>query len=204
MKKKDSKCWNEGMIRELFSEDDAEVILGIPLTRVGSLDKRVWHYAKSGHYVVNHGYHVARQRTKLLQEQRGTVSGSVIAARWDLIWKSQVQEIIGICVWRLEIEAVPTMVQLARCKVVDAVSCPVCNAAPETSLHCTRDCACARLVCALIVLPLPIFLMHQTQLSYGCDPFIRKWTASSEIWYWSLYGDYGIISDIDSLMIRDR
>ena len=43
------------MVKCLFNEDDAKLILGIPCTEFNLLDKLMWHYTKNGEYSVRSG-----------------------------------------------------------------------------------------------------------------------------------------------------
>ncbi|KAL0434015.1 UNVERIFIED_CONTAM: hypothetical protein Slati_2735800 [Sesamum latifolium] len=46
----DEYGWNEGLVREEFSQVDAECILSIPLPREHRCDKLIWHYGKQGRF----------------------------------------------------------------------------------------------------------------------------------------------------------
>ncbi|KAK4383273.1 hypothetical protein Sango_2791700 [Sesamum angolense] len=56
---KDNSDWNDHLVHELFWTQDNNVILGIPLSRLGDLDLLVWHYSRNGMFSVRNIYHFA-------------------------------------------------------------------------------------------------------------------------------------------------
>ncbi|KAL5560692.1 hypothetical protein UlMin_036903 [Ulmus minor] len=48
--------WDSTLIRASFHEDEADAILSLPLPRRTTPDTLLWHYNKSGHYIVRSGY----------------------------------------------------------------------------------------------------------------------------------------------------
>lgn len=56
----EERVWMPQVINELFSEDEAEIILKIPLSHGASEDRLIWHYDVKGVYNVKSGYSVAR------------------------------------------------------------------------------------------------------------------------------------------------
>ncbi|KAL5542776.1 hypothetical protein UlMin_010486 [Ulmus minor] len=48
--------WDSTLTRASFLEDEANVILSLPLPQRSILDTVLWHYDKSGHYTVRSGY----------------------------------------------------------------------------------------------------------------------------------------------------
>lgn len=48
--------WNNSLIEQYFTNEDAEVIKRIPLPRCPKNDERVWHYDKKELYTVRTGY----------------------------------------------------------------------------------------------------------------------------------------------------
>lgn len=70
----ETKEWNSTMIENLFTNEEVETILSIPLSLRQQEDKYVWHFDKRGAYSVRSGYHLAQQHVQL-QEYASTSSG---------------------------------------------------------------------------------------------------------------------------------
>ncbi|KAK3231649.1 hypothetical protein Dsin_003530 [Dipteronia sinensis] len=51
-------CWNEGLIRESFWPEEADMILSTPCSIFKAPDSLMWHYDKFGNYSVRSGYHL--------------------------------------------------------------------------------------------------------------------------------------------------
>ncbi|XWS22129.1 hypothetical protein CRYUN_Cryun29cG0007900 [Craigia yunnanensis] len=49
--------WNRELLDMLFSSADGIQIAAIPITKINSPDKLVWHFTKDGNYTVRSGYH---------------------------------------------------------------------------------------------------------------------------------------------------
>lgn len=56
----DNLSWNAELIRGLFAEEEAELILGIPLSVRSREDKLVWAPFKDGKYSVRSAYRLLR------------------------------------------------------------------------------------------------------------------------------------------------
>ena len=56
----DTGGWNVTLVNTIFWEEDANVILSIPVTNLQAVDLRVWHYTKHGFYSVRSAYYLAR------------------------------------------------------------------------------------------------------------------------------------------------
>lgn len=54
-----TKDWNHLCVRELFWQDEADVILTIPLSSNGGEDLFIWHHTANGEFSVGSAYHVA-------------------------------------------------------------------------------------------------------------------------------------------------
>lgn len=85
--------WHIGLIHDLFSQDEVEKILNIPLSCRSSMDCRIWNYERNGKFSVRSAYHVARA----FVATKGTS--------------------VSVCVWRACIDALPTKYNLSRWRV---------------------------------------------------------------------------------------
>ncbi|KAL0449287.1 UNVERIFIED_CONTAM: hypothetical protein Slati_1485100 [Sesamum latifolium] len=71
--------WNEGLIREEFSQIDSECILSILAPRDNRHDDIIWHYGKHGRFSVSCAYTLA---CKMKQK----ASSSYKPRKWDFVW----------------------------------------------------------------------------------------------------------------------
>ena len=77
------------------------------------------------------------------KENSGSASGSTNKVNWKLwsgLWRLKVPNKIKTFVWRACIESFPTLVNLARRKVVLSNSCISCNREPEIVIHSLWGC----------------------------------------------------------------
>lgn len=52
--------WHVGLLHELFSQEEVEQILSLPLSLQTVIDRRIWHYERNGNFFfVQSAYHVA-------------------------------------------------------------------------------------------------------------------------------------------------
>ena len=69
--------WDIELLKDLFSEQDAWAIAGIPLSNTTREDVLIWHFERRGMYTVRSGYHVARSMAR--QVERNVVEVLCIA-----------------------------------------------------------------------------------------------------------------------------
>lgn len=91
--------WVSSVIDELFTKEEANIILKIPLSLRSSDDRLIWHYDTKGIYSVKSGYHVARIAENL--GNHASSSGSVSANLWNIIWRLRIPPKVRSFVWRL-------------------------------------------------------------------------------------------------------
>ncbi|KAF7812868.1 ribonuclease H [Senna tora] len=122
--------WQTDELTELIPSKVIESIHNIPLPQFPREDKLIWKIDPSGKYNAKNGY-------KFLI---ASVDCSPSALPWNKIWKLNCSENIKQFIWLLANNALPTN-ELRSSRGLSAGStCRRCNTAPETSLHCLRDC----------------------------------------------------------------
>ena len=89
------------LIREMFSRDDAEAIIRIPLSKRDVPDSIVWLPNKDGVYSVKSGYGIARLLTKETDGMVGSSAGQNRGLIWQQLWKLHLPNKIKIFGCRL-------------------------------------------------------------------------------------------------------
>ena len=85
--------WDIQLIRDIFCDDDAKVILAIPLTSEQE-NTRTWHYDQRGLFSVRSAYKVCRRLNANRQRRNSGTSSSGSANKQDDWWSS---------LWKVEI-----------------------------------------------------------------------------------------------------
>ncbi|KAL0361161.1 UNVERIFIED_CONTAM: putative mitochondrial protein [Sesamum radiatum] len=145
--------WKTELVLQVFDEEEANLIVGIPLSHVHGPDILVWHDSKNGVFSVNSAYHLAflreRQHRSSTSVTHMHVNGEGMAAAWRFIWRSQVPPKVRTFVWRACHEAVPTALNLARMVPEVDTQCMICGVANESLQHVLLHCSFTRQVWAL-------------------------------------------------------
>lgn len=133
----DNLTWDVDLVRDLFNERDAEIILSITLNSSRSLDNWYWSFEKSGYFSVKSAY-------RHLQQSKEDGAGLVSSALWQNLWKMRVPPKVKDLLWRAASNCLPTKTQLRSRRVnVDAI-CPMCQSHRETISQCMVECSFAR------------------------------------------------------------
>ncbi|KAH7863159.1 hypothetical protein Vadar_014084 [Vaccinium darrowii] len=155
-------------------EEDANVILQIPLPISPIKDKRVWHFTSSGVYSVKSGYELA-----LMMKRNGLlgVGGSGEASNrvdmkefWKRLWSLPVSGKIRHFLWKCCHNAIPVQKNLRKRGVLSPIGCPLCGDAKESIIHLVAQCPFARAVWS----SLPMQIDSQ---ALECSSFIHWWSA---------------------------
>lgn len=86
-----SGAWNEDLIHSEFCSTDSDNILLVPLDNASNDDTLVWHFEKSGRFLIRSAYYLAKE----LHLSSGSTSGqgtnpSRPKASWLFIWSAKV------------------------------------------------------------------------------------------------------------------
>lgn len=84
--------WNESLIKEHFTQDDAEHILKIMLPKSPRPDRLIWAYDKHGNYSVTSGYLIALT----LKFPNWPSTSRKSPSEWHEIWKLDLPEKVKI------------------------------------------------------------------------------------------------------------
>ncbi|KAL0433797.1 UNVERIFIED_CONTAM: hypothetical protein Slati_2714000 [Sesamum latifolium] len=145
--------WRTELVRQVFDEDDARMVLSIPLAQLNSPDTLLWHYNNKGEFSVQSAYRLALQHAR--QQLPSTLNihnkedGAGVAVGWRFIWNSRVPPKVQTFVWRACHEAMPTTLNLAqRAPSVD-IRCIMCGVTDESLHHVLLQCSFTRQVSGL-------------------------------------------------------
>jgi hypothetical protein len=137
-----TKGWNIELIQDVFSEDEARVIVGIPLSSSLPPNRMVWRGTTNGSFTVKSAYHLGKEIQALEEGQCSHVEEGVDV--WKAIWALQVLNSVKLFMWRARHNLLPTKINLVQKKVVDDSSCPCCGMPEETLCHALWECPTAQ------------------------------------------------------------
>ncbi|XP_060972137.1 uncharacterized protein LOC133038104 [Cannabis sativa] len=126
-------AWDVDLVRDLFNDRDANLILSIPLSLSRRVDVWFWCWEKTGHFSVKSTY----KQLQLSKNGESQQSNSVI---WKGIWKLYVPPKVKDLVWRAASDCLPTKTRLRSRHVQVDNGCPRCANHAETPYHCLVDC----------------------------------------------------------------
>lgn len=87
----ENKEWNSLLMEDLFTKEEAETIMSIPLSLRQLEDKYVWHFDKRGIYSVRSGYHLAQfHGTFRLRASTSSGEHSASEGVWRRLWRANV------------------------------------------------------------------------------------------------------------------
>ncbi|XP_073294536.1 uncharacterized protein [Primulina huaijiensis] len=112
--------WDIGLLNELFNDRDVKAILQILLQETNCPDSWVWHYSKTGNYIVKSGYWVGLE-TSSLSEENG------VAGEWGKIWNLQVPPKVKHFLWRATRNCLPVRASLQRKGIQVPLTCAQCG-----------------------------------------------------------------------------
>jgi len=135
---KEQSGWNSTLVRHIFSPDEAEVILNIPLSPLYPADRIIWKSTKDGAFSVRSAYHMG---VELQASNRGqsshTDQGNDI---WKSLWSLHVSNSVKVFLWRACNNLLPTKLNLKHKRVVEDALCPICGREEEDTAHVLWCC----------------------------------------------------------------
>ncbi|KAL0009466.1 hypothetical protein SO802_010968 [Lithocarpus litseifolius] len=134
----DRKCWINEAIDNNFSAHEARLIKAIPLGLIDAEDKLCWCSSVDGQYSVKAGYNLLI-REELTPSDSMSVRSPPMSP-WKGLWKLKTPNRVKTLLWRANVDALPTRVNLVKRKVLTDPTCQACGAAQESSLHALWLC----------------------------------------------------------------
>lgn len=172
-----AKLWDRQLLELKFHRDEAEAISRIPLSRRHTNDALFWLHSTEGVYSVKTGYHLARE---LKKEMDVLGEGSVPLGRcmvWGKLWKLHIPNKVRIFAWLACHDILPTRVKLARQRITEDDTCPLCKRAAETAIHAVWECSVAQDVWAGCVRQLQKSVGGQLDVLQLVEELLKKLTT---------------------------
>lgn len=108
--------WDEQLVNDTFWQEDAELILSIPISD-GTYDWPAWHYDSKGRFSVRSAYNLAVQKRER-EVGCGTAvtcsSSSNTGFKWQKIWHLKIPNKAKMFLWRLAHNSLPVRKNLKR------------------------------------------------------------------------------------------
>jgi hypothetical protein len=112
----DTRWWNIPMVKEIFTEEEARVICGLPICPGTQVDRMVWGAAKNGKFTVRSAYHVAK--TVGIRYLGGSSKDSSTRSLWRRIWRLNGPRVVKMFMWQACNNILPTNENLFKRKVL--------------------------------------------------------------------------------------
>jgi len=137
--------WDEQLVSDLFWEEDAAVILALPIHQ-GRENFISWHFEKLGIFSVKSAYRVARKmviNSNTANGQQVSTSRGVDSV-WKSIWRLKCPNKLKHFLWRFGHNSHPLRINLVRRGMTIPTRCPVCNQSEEDGGHLFFKCKAAK------------------------------------------------------------
>lgn len=128
-----TKIWNRAHIHQLFSGEEAEAILRMPLMNSGTTDTRIWSYEKLASSSVISGYHV-------FMERFGNIDSLKFDGNLMSFWKLHVPPKVKVFLWRVCRDCIPTRIRLQSRGVPCLGTCVGCSTQLENMWYALLTC----------------------------------------------------------------
>ncbi|KAK6137935.1 hypothetical protein DH2020_028323 [Rehmannia glutinosa] len=132
-----SNAWDEDKIANIFSTEEAQAILQIPLRNTSGQDILTWAFTQNGCYSVKSGYHIARTCASTILDTAFLILGRFIN---QIVWKLKVPPKIQVFIWKAMHGILPTRANLQHRACEEYLLCERCHTEVETTEHVLRDC----------------------------------------------------------------
>ena len=128
-----SHRWEFELINGLFTPQEAELILSIPLSQNRTEDKVIWPFVSSSNYTVKSGYNFfIKENSSQITSSNNSGPHQVL---WKNIWEATVPNKVRNFLWRVYKNAIPAKTNLVNRKVMTESTCDHCRAFPKSILQ---------------------------------------------------------------------
>jgi hypothetical protein len=132
------KRWRVNQVESLFLPEDVKNILSIPISPHCPEDKLIWGATPHGGYTVSSAYRVLAEAEQMKEGESS--NGNVKRKLWRSLWSVAMPNNIKVFAWRVLHNALPTMANLEKRKIIDNPWCPQCGLQSETLNHALWEC----------------------------------------------------------------
>ncbi|XP_042956302.1 uncharacterized protein LOC122292147 [Carya illinoinensis] len=134
--------WKESILRSHFNPEEIEKIKAIPISLGGREDQQVWAASPSGLFNVKSAYLLHKE---MINQKEGDSSSSrEYSEEWKAVWHLKTSNSVKMFTWKACQDALPTLANLYKRKIVENMDCPICKLAPETGVHVLWNCETAK------------------------------------------------------------
>ncbi|KAE8797725.1 NAC domain-containing protein 78 [Hordeum vulgare] len=139
--------WDTDLVNELFTEEDARIILSIPV-KPDMEDFPTWHYDKRGNFSVKSAYQlgVSIKESEGQRDAEPSSGQGRVMANWQHIWKLNLPGNVRMFLWRLAHNSLPTRVNIRRKHAELDTLCPMCSRLDEDGGHLFLKCKLVKAV----------------------------------------------------------
>ncbi|XP_022149515.1 uncharacterized protein LOC111017927 [Momordica charantia] len=131
--------WNESLIRNSFLEEEADIILNIPLSTCNQHDEVIWGPDKKDKFSVKSTYRLGVHLASADEVQ--TSNSEEEAKKWKKLWRTLVPTKVKICCWRIYNDIISTIAILNKKGIVIRQGCSFCKKEEEeSSTHIFWNC----------------------------------------------------------------
>jgi hypothetical protein len=138
----DTRWWKIHLLENLYSEEDAKIILSLPISFTNREDVCIWRGSTSGEFFVCSAYYIQNELENRTAAESSSSKGQKTV--WRNIWGLRVPNVEKKFLWRACHEILPTRKNLQRRKIIEDPLCPICGLEEETVLHILWECSLAR------------------------------------------------------------
>lgn len=134
--------WDTQLVRDMFWEVDAELILSLQVNMEHE-DQLAWHHDKKGLFNVKSAYHVlkdAEESKAMKQVGESSKGGNETQLQWLSIWKQKCQSKVLQFMWRLAHNSLPLRRNIKRRGMEADTLCPLCHRLDEDGGHLFLKC----------------------------------------------------------------
>jgi hypothetical protein len=163
-----SGSWDTTLIKEISWEEDALLILALPV-HGGREKSAAWHFDKHGQFSVKSAYKVSRDDARRSRTSSGGQGGSSSGGKkvWKELWKLKCPSKIKHFLWRLTYNSHPLRYNLARRGMHIDTCFVVCGRLGEDGAHLFFKCKLAKHIWRFLNLEAERALLASIPDAYG-------------------------------------
>lgn len=135
--------WNMPLIRSVFMERDAALIISLPLSFRKPHDSLIWNGNKKGLFSVKSAYYLLQQNGRDPNAGESS-SSSANKHLWKSVWSLHLPRKIQLLIWRACSNALPTKKNLFKRGIISSSTCVICLDEEESIFHILWECKYAQ------------------------------------------------------------